>query len=278
MDALLAQTRPPDRVVLVDNRSGDGSVEHIRDAYPSVDLIEAPMNGGYGTGMNLGMSRAAEWGADAILLLTHECVLAQNALAVMLRRIEENPAVGAAGPIVGFLSRPGKVFSAGGYINQRTWDVYHLGANRDLQELKDQLPRRVDWLDGCCVLLRREAAQQTGSIDEGYFLQYEEVEYQVRLQKYGWAVECVPAAVAWQEPSTGLDRLIVRNRLRFVFRNAPRKVAARELIRQLYYLFRELLPGGNGYRYEAKTHALGILDYVLRRGPRARSYARRDNQ
>jgi GT2 family glycosyltransferase len=263
VDALLAQTRPPDRVIIVDNASDDGSAENLKAAYRTAHLLEAASNGGYAAGMNLGMRCAADWGADAMLLLTAECLLAPNALEVLTNRLEEDSALAATGPLVAFLSQPGKVFSAGGSIDKRTWDVRHLRAGADMDDVASQPPQRVDWLDGCCLLLRTEAVRQAGPIEESYFIQFEEVEYLLRLQLQGWTVECVPSSVAWQEPGSGFRRLMVRNRLRFVFRNAPRRVAAREFIRQFYYLCLDWLKADREARGQARSRALGIMDYLL---------------
>ena len=52
LDALREQTRPPEHVVVVDHASGDGSAQHIRDAYPEAEVVEIPSNRGPIAGMN----------------------------------------------------------------------------------------------------------------------------------------------------------------------------------------------------------------------------------
>ena len=228
LDAVLAQSRPPDRLVVVDNSSGDGSVAQLRDAFPTVEMTDAGGNLGYGGGMNLGLEHLVGSGMDAVLLLTHECRLAPDALAALERRLEEEPKVGAVGPLLAYRSAPDVVFSAGGEIDRATWRPRHLKEPRLVAEWAGSPPRAAEWLDGAAVLVRAEAVREAGMLDEDYFLYFEEAEYLLKLQRLGWAVECVPAAVAWQEPGNKPTYLWLRNRLRFLARTAPKRHVVRE--------------------------------------------------
>jgi hypothetical protein len=230
LEALLSQTRPPDDVVVVDNGSGDGSVADLRRGFPEIELIEAEANLGYGGGMNLGMKRLLEREVEAILLLTHECHLAPSALEVMVGRLENETSVGAVGPLLGYRSKPQLVFSAGGFIDRR-WRTDHLREPRLVTEWTGRPPRTVEWLDGSALVLRASAIRATGKLDERYFLYFEDAEYLLRLRSFGWSVECVPAAVGWQEPGRMPTYLRNRNRLRFLARTAPKWHVVRETTR-----------------------------------------------
>jgi GT2 family glycosyltransferase len=223
LDALFAQTRRPDGVVVVDNQSGDGSTARLRLAFPELDVIEAGSNLGYGGGMNLGIRRLLELGFDAILLLTHECHLAPEALQALIQRMAENPRTGAVGPLLAYRSRPDVVFSAGGEIEGKAWRTSHVNEPPLAVEWADREPREAQWLDGAAMLLRSDAIAGAGAFDESYFLYFEETEYLLQLRRLGWSVECVPAAVAWQEPGSAPPYLMLRNRLRFLARLAPKR-------------------------------------------------------
>lgn len=231
VDALLAQTRRPERAVVVDNGSDDGSRARLRASLPGVEIVEAGANLGYGAGMNLGMAHLLESGVDAILLLTHECRLAPDALQALVRRLEEESRLGAVGPLLAYRSRPDFVFSAGGEIDRRGWRTRHIHEPSLVAEWAGKSPRAAEWLDGAAVLLRSDAVREVGMFDEDYFLYFEETEYFLRLRKLGWVVECVPAAVAWQEPGSKPTYLSYRNRLRFLLRTAPRRHVLRETSR-----------------------------------------------
>jgi hypothetical protein len=88
LDALLNGERAPDKLLIVDNCPRCQAAAQIEQAYPMAEVIRADSNLGYAGGMNLGLARVSD--ADAVLLLTQDCVLDPAALRVMLR--------GARGP------------------------------------------------------------------------------------------------------------------------------------------------------------------------------------
>jgi GT2 family glycosyltransferase len=269
VEALLSQAAPPDHVVLVDNASNDGSSIELHRVSPDIEVIEAPVNLGYGGGMNLGIARLLGRRVDAILLLTHECRLAPDALAELVRRLEEESAVGAVGPLLAFNSKPDLVFSAGGQIEKHTWRPRHMHEPRLVSEWVGRPPHQTEWLDGAAVLLRSVAAREAGLLDEDYFLYFEEVEYFLRLRQLGWAVECVPAALAWQEPGTKPTYLWLRNRLRFLARTAPPRHVVREASRLAASIARNtVVPNPRLTLAERHDRRRALLHFLIRRwGP-----------
>jgi GT2 family glycosyltransferase len=241
-------------------------------------VIEAGANLGYGAGMNLGMTHLLNQGMDAILLLTHECRLAPDALDALVRRLEEEPRVGAVGPLLGYRSRPTMVFSAGGEIDRRIWRPRHLHDPQLLAEWVGRPPRKAEWLDGAAVMLRSEAVREAGMLDESYFLYFEETEYLFVMGRRGWSVECVPAAVAWQEPGTRPAYLWLRNRLRFLARTAPKRHVLREASRLAASVVRNsFLPSGDATPTEIRDRRRALLHFLARRwGPDASRVESRD--
>jgi N-acetylglucosaminyl-diphospho-decaprenol L-rhamnosyltransferase len=166
-------------------------------------------------------------GVEAVLLLTHETLLEPDVLEQLAGRLETEARLGAAAPLLGFLSRPDLVFSAGGELLARTWQNPHTGMYEPLEDWRRRATRRVPWVDGACVLVRTRALADTGLLPEHYFHYYDDVELGVRLNDAGWAVECVCPAVACQEPGLLAEYYRVRNRLGFLRATAPRRILAR---------------------------------------------------
>ena len=99
--AVLAQTRRPDAVVVVDNASTDGTAEAVRTQHPDVDLVVLPSNTGGAGGFALGIQRALEaHDADLLWLLDDDTVPCPDALARLLdawsARPDEPPALVAS--------------------------------------------------------------------------------------------------------------------------------------------------------------------------------------
>jgi hypothetical protein len=129
-------------------------------------------------------------------------------------------------------------------------------------------PREADWLDGSCLLLRAETVAALGPIDEGYFLYFEELDYFVRMRQAGWRIECEPRARAWQEPGSKPSYLWARNRLRFLARNAPRRLLLEELVRLLRPSRRRRLgPDPSGSSRTAAELTAMVHFLIRRNGP-----------
>jgi GT2 family glycosyltransferase len=270
--ALIKQTQPPERIVIVDNWSNDGSIESMKEAFPELEVLESPANLGYGAGMNLGMKLALDWGMDAVLLLTHECRLAPDALEALALRMKREPRVGVVGPLLAYRSEPGVVFSAGGEIDRANWRPRHFHEPRPLAEWAGRPPRKAQWLDGAALLLRSDAVREVGMLDEKYFLYFEEAEYLLKLGRLGWSVECVPAAVAWQEPGDRPTYLWLRNRLRFLARAAPKRHVLRESSRLAASVIRNSVsPNAAIPAAELRDRRRALAHFLMRRwGPDAR--------
>lgn len=266
------QSVPPARIVVVDNASGDGSATAIGDAFPGVEVLVRPHNLGYAAGMNAGVA-ALGASVDAVLLITHDCWLAEHTLEHLARRLEEAPWVGAVGPALALHDQPSRLYSAGGTIDASTWAMGHLW-DAQVPALDDWCardPQAVMWLDGACVLLRTQALGDAGPLDERYFLYYEDADYGIRLRRAGWSIECVPRAQAWHRPGASsllLDYLVVRNQLVLVFQHAPWRVRGRYLRAVLAGLVKDGLSLDAGRRSRAWAGARGLVDFSARRlGP-----------
>jgi GT2 family glycosyltransferase len=216
LEALRRQTRQADRIVVVDNASGDADVAAIRSRFPELDVQALNQNLGYAAGMNAGVGRLPA-DVDAVLLLTHECVLAPDALQRLVSALEADPRCAAVGPLLRRRD-DGSVWSAGGRLDTRTGRPWHI---RETAAAR----READWLDGAALLVRAEDLRRVGGLDETYFLYYEELDLCLRLRAAGHVLRCVTEAVAWQQPGNASPYLDARNFPR-VLRRAGRPAAA----------------------------------------------------
>ena len=82
--AVLAQTRAPDKVIVVDNASEDGTAAAVRDRFPSVHLAKLRRNSGGAGGFAGGMALALADGADLIWLMDDDTVPEPGALSALL--------------------------------------------------------------------------------------------------------------------------------------------------------------------------------------------------
>ena len=268
LDSLLAQTRPPDEILVFDHASGDGSADRIREAYPGLKVIEANVNRGPAVGANSLLNLLVGGGFDAVLTCPHDLELAPTALEHLAARLEEDPLLGVVGPVIAHRDRRDTIFYAGGYVRRHNWSLNFTEQPTELAAWKGQVPRRVDFLQTGGALLRTVTARQVGEMAEKFYYWADDIDFTLRVGAAGWRVECVPAAVGWQDFSEPPPYIATRNLLGLIARNAPRRYLARELARQTYLLVRDAVSPRSGTRADLWPRLRGIVDFCANRwGP-----------
>jgi len=101
------------RVLVVDNASGDGSPQMVRDEFPGVELLALPENRRFAGGNNEGLRRALDAGADAVMLLNNDVVADPKMIAKLLAALDEQPDAGAAAPLIYFAPPSDRIWYGG---------------------------------------------------------------------------------------------------------------------------------------------------------------------
>lgn len=194
-------------VIVVDNASADGSCRDIQNAMEAGGRLKLTLNA-----QNLGFSVACNMGAALatgkyLLFLNPDCMLEAGALGRMLAALDHDHRTGMAG---GLLSNPDGTEQPGGRRAVPTpWRSFvrafglsrfrerwpRLFASYDLcaQPLPVE-PVEVEAVSGACMLVRREALEDVGPLDEGYFMHCEDLDWCMRFRQRGWKVIFVPSA------------------------------------------------------------------------------------
>ncbi len=214
---------PDYQVVVVDNHSSDDSVAVIKAAYPYVTLLETAENLGYVGGNNVGIAWAGQHQFDYVLLLNNDTEVAPDFLQLLVNAAETNPRVAIVGPTICYFAAPEIIWSAGGGINWPKGLTYMHGLNEPDGGQFGSVPRPVDFVTGCALLIKTAVIEQIGLLDERFFAYYEEAEWCVRAARAGYKVLHVPAAKIWhkislqaREASPQVHYYMTRNRLLFL--------------------------------------------------------------
>lgn len=229
---------------VVDNGSTDGSIEMVRGEFPEVELIVPGSNLGFAAGNNLAIRKSE---ARFVCLLNPDTVVLDGALEKLVDFLVRHPAAGVAGPQ---LLNPDGTYQHSAFrfpgLLQAYFD-FRPGPPRVLNSrLNGRYPTgrsepfEIDHPLGACMVVRREAIEQAGLLDEDYFMYCEEVDWCWRIRKAGWKIFSVPAArvVHYGGASTSQFREkmyveLFRSRLRLYDRihGKPVSSAYRRLVR-----------------------------------------------
>ena len=187
--ALAAQEPPPDRVVLVDNGSGDDSVAFTRERFPWVTIRENGGNLGFAAGNNAALRDDT---AEIVVLLNPDVVLAPGTLAALAEALAADPRISIAGTKLWYPDGQA-IQHAGGYITHPQALPGHYGIGQaDSPEYG--IPRDVEYVIGAATALRRSMLDKIGLLDEGYFLYFEDADLCARARRAGYRVVYWPAA------------------------------------------------------------------------------------
>jgi GT2 family glycosyltransferase len=206
LDAVTSQSVSPDRVIVVDNASQDGTVDIARGH--GADVIALNTNIGVGAGHNLAIARAFRVPqCSAVWILEHDTIPEPDCLRSLI--------VTSGGDGVGVVTS---------YLARTTKELmtYRAGATagRLPTYLVDHSQERQRFTFNS-ILLKRACRDQVGEIREDFFVGHEDWEYGRRVVDCGWRVAHAPNALALHA-NKGMRRATGPGRLSFSHEPASR--------------------------------------------------------
>jgi N-acetylglucosaminyl-diphospho-decaprenol L-rhamnosyltransferase len=194
---------PAVEVLVIDNASSDGTPEHLRMRFPSVDLHCNTRNVGHSKAVNYGFAWAR---GDFILLLDQDTELMADCVNRLLDFLHRHPEADLVAP---------RTFNTNGTIQQTVrnfpsalsglfgrqstltrWFPSNPISRRYLagQFLDATEPFEVEQAGGACMLFHRRLLSQVGLWDERYFAYWNDTDWCYRLRAAGKRIFCIPAA------------------------------------------------------------------------------------
>ena len=205
------------KVIVVDNHSRDDSVKRISSWMSEkswCELITSPVNEGFAHGNNQGLRRALELqkqsGRDLLScwfwLLNFDTEVDREIFAVLEDELPRLENAGGVGTAVLYHSAPEQLQTLGG-----TW-AFRLGNLRALLQRGKYMSAREHYSDvhartlpveghvyGASFLVAGPILREVGLLDDAFFLEYEEVDYSLRIKRAGYRLYVVGAARIWHK-------------------------------------------------------------------------------
>ena len=194
---------PDAQILVVDNKSDDGSVEYLRERFPKADIIANDFNAGFGKANNLALDRAE---GRYVLFLNPDTVVAERTIPGCIEYMDAHPEAGAVGvrmqygngrfalesrrslptPSVSFwhMTGLGKLFP-----KSRVFAKYH----RTYLDKDSECP--IDVVSGAYMFVRKEALDKVGGFDEDFFMYGEDIDLSYRILKAGYQNRYLPLPI-----------------------------------------------------------------------------------
>lgn len=190
---------------VVDNASGDGSVEMLASDYPSVNIIANTENLGFSKACNQAIPQAE---GEYVLLLNPDTIIYDNAVSKLANFMDAHPKCGAAGPRVlnpdGTLQlacrrsfpNPAAAFFRLTYLS-KLFPNNPQFAKYNLTYTDPNAVTEVDALSGSCMMVRNSVIKKIGLLDEDIFMFGEDIDWCWRVKQDGWKVFYIPDAIVY---------------------------------------------------------------------------------
>jgi GT2 family glycosyltransferase len=197
LEAAADQGSVASEAFVVDNGSIDGSAEMVAREYPGVHLIVNGTNKGFAAASNQAIERA---GGRYLLLLNPDAILERGVLESMVGFLDAHPDAAVCGPRLllpdGSLQSCGRDFPTLGWELRQSRTIARIAKQFNAPAIPSALPEapfEADWVEGCCLLIRREVVSRIGPLDERFFLYAEELDWCRAARLEGWRVFALPS-------------------------------------------------------------------------------------
>ena len=190
-------------VYVVDNHSGDGSVEYLTQKFPDVNVISSNRNLGFSRANNIAIKQCV---GEYVLLLNPDTIVGEHTISDVLGFMDNYKRVGAAGvmmlkdtgekamesrrgvptPMTSFYKMSGLCAR---YPNSRRFAHYYMSY------LSWDEPAQIEIISGAFCMLRREALDKVGLLDEDFFMYGEDIDLSYRFLKAGYENWYIPTKI-----------------------------------------------------------------------------------
>jgi GT2 family glycosyltransferase len=230
LPSLTAQTHPEIEIILVDNQTADDTVAFVQQEFPQIRVLSTPGPLGFAAANNLAIEQTK---GQFIFLLNDDTELEPDCIAECVRVMLRSDTIAAVAPKM-------KLFLLRSFLNSMGNSLYLDGRSCDnFVGYLDvgQFDTTEQVFSACfgAAMLRRSAVEEIGHLDEAYHFYYEDIDWSFRARLCGYDIVAAPRAVVYHKfsatmgelPSVFKLGLVVRNRMRFIWKNLDARRAWR---------------------------------------------------
>ena len=294
LESLQKLSYPHVDIILVDNGSTDATVPLIQERFPYVHCIPLPDNLGFAGGNNPGIQYALKKGADYILLLNNDTLVAPDLIESFLTAFSTHPQAGIIGAHIYLFDEKDRLDHLGGMWIKKQANLRMVGFREKQIEPPPAHCIPLDYVCGACIMIKRSVIETIGMLESRYFLYWEDTDFCFRAARAGFEILSCPAAKIWHKVSASVvggkahgSYFWWRGRLLTIDRHCTSKEKRRlylqvifpqiyKIVRNIFLrtfqlmLLRLFLPHKDHSHRRSQLHRIhaefrGIKDYFLKR-------------
>ena len=188
-------------IILVDNEFQIEPLTELKNEFKQIKFFKNISNLGFAAANNIGIKYAIANNYDFVLLLNNDTEVEKGFLQPLINCLRRNNRWGAVQPVIMEYNRRKKVWNSGGYLN----DFFGLPYTNKKLNLKIN---EVDWITGCCILIKTSLVEKVGLLDENFFAYFEDVDWSIRMQKLGFRLGLVENSIVYHHGSKSLSNSV----------------------------------------------------------------------
>ena len=182
IESILNSTNSNFKIILVDNESDNKKVKNFKYR-DEIKIIQNKKNEGFSKANNIGIDYALKNNYDYTVLINNDTIVEKNLIEVLLKTAQAKNLSVVQPLILEYNSKV--IWNAGGRIN------YFFGNFITRKKVGNSLnssQELTEWFTGCCCLFKTKIFKDIGKLDERFFAYYEDVDFSLRLKKYGYKI------------------------------------------------------------------------------------------
>ncbi len=203
LKTLYAGTVVPDKVLVVDNASTDGSPEKLAVDHPEILLVRNARNEGFATANNQGAKVLIAEGIEYLWILNNDTYVAPDCLELLLKAAVARSDAAALSSQIFYVDPPGRIWYAGGRRRRRDLGVAHV-LDDSLNGSGEPVP--VEFVSGCCMLVPATVWKRLGGFVDDYVAYSEDSEWCLRATRSGLRLYYVPASKLTHRVSASVNK------------------------------------------------------------------------
>jgi hypothetical protein len=229
MECILAQHYNDFTLYVIDNASSDDTIEILQSFQDSrIVLFPNGRNLGIAAGNNQGIQAASEDGCTHVLLINNDTEFPEALLGGLVESLSIHDCDMVV-PKIYYFDEPNRIWCAGAsFLKHRGYTTHHLREG-EYDPVLDEKIEKINYCPTCCMLIKISVFSRIGTMDENYFVYFDDTDFCYRAWKAGLVMLYDPGIKLWHKVSsltggsTSAFSLyhLTRNKVYFLFKNRP---------------------------------------------------------